>query len=135
MRINDIIVEGDIGANPKKVPSDQLDAIKGAITMPDVSSNKSNGNPYQWYRFGIGLAVADGKKGGKMDPAGAMAGDPLLSSYTDEEFDMIKDAAEMTDAGRVTQISRNKSEEADDVHIASPVRHNAGVHKVKKSKE
>jgi len=127
MKINEIIVE-DVAADPKGLQKDQVSSIKGAISMPGISSNKSNGNPYQQYRFGLGLAVADGKKGGQMPVAGPFAGDPLLLTFTDEEYNMIKDAAELTDAGPVNKMSDSRSRETDDVHKHSAVPHNAGAH-------
>ena len=127
MKISEVIRE-DVSANPKQMDHNQVDSIKGAISMPGISSNKSNGNPYQQYRFGLGLAVADGKGNRDMPVAGAFAGDPLLITYTDEEFDMIKDAAEMSDAGPLNQLSNNKSVESKDVHKNSAVPHNAGAH-------
>ena len=130
MKIKEIIAE-DVAANPKGLQKDQVSSIKGAISMPGISSNKSNGNPYQQYRFGLALGVADGKQGGKMPVAGPFAGDPLLLTYTDEEYDMIKDAAEMTDAGPVNKMSDTRSREADDVHRASPVPHNSGAKRKK----
>jgi len=131
MKIREIISEADAKATAKKMPNDQVSSIKGAISMPGISSNKSNGNPYQQYRFGLALGVADGKQGGKMDPAGAFAGDPLLLTYTDEEYDMIKDAADMTEAGPINQLSRNKSEEGPDTHKVSPVPQNSGAKRKK----
>jgi len=134
MKINEIIRE-DVAASPKGLKSDQVSSIKGAISMPGISSNKSNGNPYQQYRFGLALGVADGKQGGQMPVAGPFAGDPLLLTYTDEEYDMIKDAADMTDAGPINQMSDSRSREADDVHKHSAVPHNSGNSMPKKKKK
>ena len=131
MKIKDIITETDHHADLTKIPKSQSAALNGAVSVPGVSQNKSNGNPYQQYRFGLALAVADGKKGGKMPPAGAFAGDPLLALYSDEEFNMVKDAAEMADAGTVKRLNSSRSEEADWVHKTSPVPHNSGVKKRK----
>jgi len=128
MKINEIITEGNEGADPKKLEHDHAATMKGPVSMPDISMNKSDGSMYKQYRFGIALAVADGKKGGKMERNGAFAGDPLLLTFSDEEFDMIKDAAEMTDAGPINQLSKNKSEETDDVGKVSAVPHNSGAH-------
>jgi hypothetical protein len=121
MKIKDIITETDHHADLKKIPKSQAAALKGAVSVPGISQNKSNGNPYQQYRFGLALAVADGKEGGKMEPAGAFAGDPLLALYSDEEFNMVKDAAKMSDAGEIRRLNSMRSEEADWVHKTSPV--------------
>jgi len=122
MKINEIITEGDIGASGKKLHHDQLSALKGAVSMPAISMNKSNGSAYEQYRFMIATGLVDGKGTGEfMEPAGAMAGDPLLTCYTDEEFDMIKDAAKMLGVGPVNQLSNQKSLESGEVHKVSPV--------------
>lgn len=123
MKINEIITEGDVHASLKKVPKDQMSAIKGALSLPGISMNKSNGSPYQQYRFMIATGLVDGKGTGETMPAaGAMAGDPLISTYTDEEFNMVKDAAKMVGAGEINQLSNNKSQEAPDVFKTSTVR-------------
>ena len=132
MKIKDIIAEADAKANLNKIPKSQKAALKGAVSVPGISMNKSNGNPYQQYRFGLALAVADGKHGGEMPAAGAFAGDPLLALYSDEEFNMVKDAAEMADAGTVKRLNSSRSEEADWVHKTSPVPHNSGAKRKKK---
>ena len=122
MKINEIITEGDIHANPKQLANDQISALKGAVSLPSISMNKSNGSPYQQYRFMIATGLVDGKGTGEvMPPAGAMAGDPLLTCYTDEEFNMIKDASKMMGAGPINQLSNQKSLEANEVHKTSPV--------------
>jgi hypothetical protein len=122
MKINEIITEGDVHANPRQLSGDQVASLKGAISMPDISGNKSSGNPYQQYRFMIATGLSDGKGTGEQMPAaGAMAGDPLITCYTEEEFGMVKDAAKMTQAGEIKQISNHKSQEKEDVHKVSPV--------------
>jgi hypothetical protein len=121
MKINEIITESDIAASPKKLANDQVAALKGAVSLPSISMNKSNGSAYEQYRFMIATGLVDGKgTGEKMPKAGAMAGDPLLTCYTDEEFGMIKDAADMMGSGPINQLSNTKSMEADDVHKVSP---------------
>jgi tagatose-1,6-bisphosphate aldolase non-catalytic subunit AgaZ/GatZ len=55
-----------------------------------------------------------------MPAAGAMAGDPVVVAYTDADFEKIKLAAEMTDAGRVIPLGSRKSMEADFVNKQSP---------------
>jgi len=125
MRACEFIIETDIGANANDLPSDQVAAIKGALTMPDVSINKSNGSPYTQYRFGIALAGAPDYP---TKAAGAFAGDPLLSTYTDEELDMINAAADMVGAGRVKRLSSNRSTELSNTNKTSPVPQNSGKH-------
>lgn len=123
MKIKDIITEGDIHANPKQLASDQVASLKGAVSLPSISGNKSNGSPYQQYRFMMATGLVDGKGTGEnMPAAGAMAGDPLITCYTDEEFGMIKDAAKMVGAGPINQLSNEKSLESSDIQKASPTR-------------
>ncbi len=80
--------------------------------------NSASGSPYLQYRFGIALA---GSPDYNTEPAGAIAGDPLITTYADEELDIIKRAAQMVGAGNATQLSSNKSTESDEIHKASPV--------------
>jgi hypothetical protein len=128
MKIAEIITEGDVHANPKQLASDQVSSLKGALSLPGISGNKSNGSPYQQYRFMIATGLVDGKGTGETMPAaGAMAGDPLITCYTDEEFNMIKDAAEMTGAGSINQLSNQKSMESGEVHKVSPHRNPGAI--------
>ena len=123
MKIRDIIIEGDIHANPTQLASDQVSSLKGALSIPGISGNKSNGSPYAQYRFMIATGLVDGKGTGEQMPAaGAMAGDPLITCYTDEEFGMIKDAAKMIGAGSINQLSNEKSMESKEIQKASPTR-------------
>jgi hypothetical protein len=68
--------------------------------------------------------MATGLVGGKddlqMPAAGAMAGDPVVVAYTDEDLEKINKAAEMTDAGRVIPLGSRKSVEAEFVNKQSP---------------
>lgn len=123
MKINEIITEAaDHHADPTQLSGDQLSALKGAVSLPTISMNKSNGSAYEQYRFMIATGLVDGKGTGEYMPAaGAMAGDPLLTCYTDEEFDMIKDAAKMLGVGPVNQLSNQKSVESGEIQKASPV--------------
>ena len=118
MKIKDIITETDHHANAKDLPSDQVSAIKGALSIPGISQNKSNGSPYAQYRFGLALA---GAPDFPTKAAGAIAGDPLLCTYTDEELDMINSAADMVGAGHVTRLTKNRSEELSNTGKVSPV--------------
>lgn len=118
MRAYEFITEGDTHANSKELSPDQISAIKGAISMPDISMNKSNGSPYLQYRFGIAMAGAPDYP---TKAAGAFAGDPLLSTYTDAELEIINSAAKMVGAGKVKRMSNNRSEELSNTNITSPV--------------
>lgn len=118
MRAKEFISETDVHANPKKLSTDQVGSLKGAVSMPDISINKSNGNPYAAYRFGIAMA---GAPDFDTPPAGAMAGDPLLTTYTDHDYNIIQSAAKMVGAGKIKQVTNNRSQEHGDVHKTSPV--------------
>lgn len=119
MRAHEFITESDQPANGKAFAGGQMDAIKGAISMPDISINKANGNPYLSWRFGIAMAGAPDYP---TPPVGPMAGDPLLSTYTDVELDIINKAAATVGAGRVKKLSDNRSTELDNTQKTSPIK-------------
>ena len=58
--------------------------------------------------------------------AGAFSGEPLLSTYTDAEIDIINAAAKMVGAGPVKKLNSNRSEELSNVNKVSPVPQNSG---------
>ena len=109
----------DIHANPKKLAKSHYSAIKGAISMPDISQNKQSGSPYMQWRFGIAMA---GAPDFPTPPAGAFAGDPLLATYTDVDLEIINAAAKSVGAGAVNKLTDNRSTEPDYVHKTSPVK-------------
>lgn len=109
----------DVPANASKLPKSQVSAIKGLVSMPDISQNKQGGSPYAQWRFGIAMA---GAPDFPTEPAGALAGDPILSTYSDVEMDIIKKAAKFIGAGEVKQLTNNRSHEADYVNTDSPVK-------------
>ena len=109
----------DIPANAKKMPNHQVAAIKGAISMPDISQNKQGGSPYTQWRFSIAMAGAPDYP---TEPAGAVAGDPLLATYTDAELEIINSAAKMVGAGKVNKLTDNRSREHEGVNKQSPVK-------------
>jgi hypothetical protein len=108
----------DVPANSKKLPKSHASALKGAISMPDISQTKQGGSPYTQWRFGIAMAGAPDYP---TEPAGAFAGDPLLATYSDADLEIINSAAKMVGAGEVKKITDNRSTEADHVHTASPI--------------
>ena len=109
-----------------KMPKHQVHAIKGAISMPDISQTKQGGSPYAQWRFGIAMAGAPDYP---TEPAGAFAGDPLLATYTDVEMKIINAAAKMIGAGEVKQLTSNRSQEHPKVNKTSPVKGFAGYKK------
>ena len=125
MRAREFVAEAkfgsaqDIPADSKKMPKSHVSAIKGAVSMPDISQNKQGGSPYTQWRFSIAMA---GAPDFPTPAAGAFAGDPLLATYTDVDMDIINAAAKSVGAGEVNKLTDNRSREADHVHTASPVK-------------
>jgi hypothetical protein len=109
----------DIHADPKKLAKSHYSAIKGAISMPDISQNKQSGSPYMQWRFGIAMA---GAPDFPTPPAGAFAGDPMLATYTDVDLEIINAAAKSVGAGAVNKLTDNRSTEPDYVGKVSPVK-------------
>ena len=108
----------DVPADASKMPKSHRSALKGMISMPDISQNKQGGSPYTQWRFSIAMAGAPDYP---TEPAGAFAGDPLLATYSDVDMDIINSAAKSVGAGRVTKLTDNRSTEADYVNTTSPV--------------
>jgi hypothetical protein len=123
MRAAEFIAEDVPGANLADAPEDVAAAIKGAVSMPSISMNKSNGSSYLQYRFGLAMAGAPDYP---TQAAGAFSGDPLLSTYTDVELDIINAAAKMVGAGPVKKLNSNRSEELSNTNKTSPVPQNSG---------
>ena len=114
MRAKEFITETGM----RKITKDQKASMKNASTMPAL--NQSTGSAYMNYRMGIALAGAPDYPT-KMEADNWLGGDPLLSTYTDEEFEMIKQAAKQVGAGTIQNWSGNRSKEVADVNKASPV--------------
>jgi hypothetical protein len=125
MRASEFITETkfgaaeDVPADAKKLPKSHQSAMKGMISMPDISQTKQGGSPYAQWRFGIAMAGAPDYP---TEPAGAFAGDPLLATYTDVEMKIINSAAKMIGAGEVKQLTNNRSTENPKVNTSSPVK-------------
>lgn len=138
MRAYEFLIEAkfgaakDVPANSKKMPKTQVSAMKGAISMPDISQTKQGGSPYAQWRFGIAMAGAPDYP---TEPAGAFAGDPLLTTYTDAEWDIVVSAAKMIGAGEVNRITSNRSVEHNAVNKTSPITGFKGFSTEKKSKK
>ena len=121
MRANEFINE-----DTHKLPKEHATAIRGAVTMP--SGNMSTGSAYLNYRFGLALA---GSPEFPTKATNDIGGDPLLSTYTDEELEIINYAAKQVGAGKVKRLSSNRSTELDNTNkqsiIAKPKRNKFGV--------
>lgn len=111
MRANEFITESGM----KKMNKMHKAAMKSATTFPDLNMN--SGSMYTNYRFGIALAGAPDYPT-KAD--NYIAGDPLLSPYTEEEMEMINMAAEQVGAGEKQVWSSKRSEELPGVNSVSP---------------
>jgi hypothetical protein len=109
----------DVPASSKKMPNHHVTAMKGLISMPDISMTKQGGSPYAQWRFGIAMAGAPDYP---TEPAGAYAGDPLLATYSDADLEIINAAARSVGAGRVNKITDNRSTEHNAVNKISPVK-------------
>jgi hypothetical protein len=132
MRAREFMREArDAAADLSRAAPDVDAAIRGALSIPDISQNKANGSSYLQYRFGIAMAGAPDYP---TKAAGAMAGDPLLTCYTDAELQIINAAAQMVGAGTVKKLSSNRSEELSNTNTTSPV-NDWNKHTVKKKKK
>ena len=118
MKIREILHETDTPADPKKLAGDQVAALKGALSIPGISINKSNGSAYLNYRFGLAMAGAPDYP---TKATGAISGDPLLSTYTDAEIEIINKAAEWVGAGKIVKLSDNRSTELNNTNKVSPM--------------
>lgn len=118
MRAKDFITE-------ESLDKEKAAAIKGAVSLPDAGIN---GSSYTNYRFGLAMAGAPDYP---TKAKGALGGDPLLSTYTDEELEIINYAAKQVGAGKVKRLSSNRSTELDNTNkqsiIAKPKRNKFGV--------
>jgi hypothetical protein len=122
MRAREFINEGkmaDIPAKGEDFPEEHMAANPGAVSMPDISDNKSSGSPYKGWRFGIAMAGAPDYP---TPPAGPMAGDPLLTCYTDTDMEIIQTARDFIGAGRINKLNRQTSHEIKSVNKVSPIK-------------
>lgn len=130
--VNDIVrslKEGSAGkvgkGGTRKIDKEKKAAMKNATTLPGL--NMSTGSQYMNYRMGIALAGAPTYPT-KIEADNWIGGDPLISSYTEEEFEMVKAAALQVGAGTIENWSGKRSEEMADVNKTS------AVAKIKKNK-
>ena len=114
MRAKEFVSESGM----KKIDKMHKAAMKNASTLPAL--NQSTGSAYMNYRMGIALAGAP-EFPTKQEADNWIGGDPLLSTYTDVEFEMVKAAAKQVGAGTIQNWSGKRSEEVADVQKSSPV--------------
>lgn len=126
MRAREFIIEGGnvngqgnrSKGGMQKMSPDSKSAMKNASTLADL--NQSTGSAYLNYRMGLALAGAPDYPT-KMEADNWIGGDPLLSTYTDQEWDMIVAAAKQVGGGSIKNWSGNRSKEVADVNSVSPV--------------
>ncbi len=104
----------------KKIKPSEKAAMKDALTIPDLNMSTGKGGAYMNYRMSLALAGAPTFPTG-MEADNWIAGDPLLSTYTDQEFEMVKAAAKQVGAGKIQNWSGKRSEETADTNKNSPV--------------
>lgn len=102
----------------KKIDPTQKAAMKNAMTMPNL--NQSTGSAYLNWRMGVALAGAPDYPT-RAEADNWIGGDPLLSTYTEEELEMVKAAAKAVGAGNIENWSGKRSEEIPGVNKTSPV--------------
>jgi hypothetical protein len=111
---NALLDEAKGGTKP--IDKDKKAAMKNATTLPGL--NMATGSMYMNYRMGIALAGAPDFPT-KMEADNWIGGDPLISSYTQEEFEMVKAAAAQVGAGTIQNWSGDRSKEIADVNKTS----------------
>jgi hypothetical protein len=112
MRAHEFITEGGM----HKISDDQKAAMQNVSTFPSL--NLGTGSAYMNYRFGLAMAGAPDYPT-KAD--NFIAGDPLLSTYTEAEMEIINMAAQQVGAGKPQKWSNNRSQEMNNVHKTSPI--------------
>lgn len=115
MRAKEFITET---GRMRKIDKEYKSSLKNASTLPAL--NQSTGSAYMGWRFGVALAGAPNYPT-KMEADNWIGGDPLLSTYTEEEWDMITAAAKQVGAGTIQNWSGKRSEEVADVNKTSTV--------------
>jgi len=121
MRAYEFISESisDIPSDGHKFSSGQMDAIRNAVSTPELSMNNSSGSQYLQWRFGIAMAGAPDYP---TPPVGPMAGDPLLCAYSDVELEIINKASKAVGANHVKKLSDNRSSELSNTNKTSPIK-------------
>ncbi len=116
------VAEGSSGkvgkGGTKPIDKEMKAAMKNATTVPGL--NMATGSMYKNYRMGIALAGAPTFPT-KIEADNWIGGDPLISSYTEEEYEMVKAAAKQVGAGKIQNWSGDRSKEIADVNKTSPI--------------
>jgi hypothetical protein len=114
MRISEILTEGGM----KPIEPSQKASMQNAMTFPAM--NQSTGSAYLGWRMGIALAGAPDYPT-KMEADNWIGGDPLISTYTQEEMDMVNAATKAVGGGKAQNWSGKRSQELKDTNKSSPV--------------
>ena len=120
---------GKVGkGGTKPIDKEKKAAMRNATTVPGL--NMSTGSMYKNYRMSVALAGAPDYPT-KMEADNWIGGDPLISSYTQEEYDMVKAAALQVGAGTIENWTGKRSEEMADVNktstVAKPKKNKYGI--------
>jgi nicotinamide mononucleotide adenylyltransferase len=112
----------------KKIDPTQKAAMMNAMTIPAM--NQSTGSAYLGWRMGVALAGAPDYPT-KAEADNWLGGDPLLSTYTEEELEMVKAASLAVGGGKIENWSGKRSQELPDTNkksaVAKPKRNKYGV--------
>lgn len=126
MKIYEIISEAT--GNTKKIDTEKKSAMQNAMTFP--SMNQSTGSAYLGWRMGIALAGAPTYPT-KMEADNWIGGDPLLSTYTEEEMEMVNAASKAIGGGTPQNWTGSRSKEVPTINkqsiVAKPKRNKYGV--------
>jgi hypothetical protein len=117
MKINEILTEQQHGGIGSLIPGVKR-AMPNAVEFPKLKSQ----DPYKQLRMGMALASALSPN--PMDIESAFGEDMTLIGYTDADMEIIKLAMKILGkeyTGDIKQLSTDKSEEALDVNIDSPI--------------
>jgi hypothetical protein len=117
MRAKEFIKEAKKGEMQEIKPEHKA-GLKNAMTIP--SMNPSTGSAYLGWRMNIALAGAPDYPT-KMEADNWIGGDPLISTYTEEEYEMVKAASLAVGGGTIQNWSGKRSEEIPGINKTSTV--------------
>ena len=117
MKVHEIITEASHGGM-KKIDDTHKAGMQNAMTFPAM--NQSTGSAYLGWRMGIAMAGAPTYPT-KMNADNWIGGDPLLSTYTKEEMDIVNAAAKAVGGGSAQNWSGDRSKEIAGTNTKSTV--------------
>ena len=104
------------GSNKDEMPKSLK--LAGPRFMTTPKANLNGGDAYLNYRMNLALAGAPDYP---TKAESEIGGDPLYTSYTEQEFEMIQIAAKIAGAGPIKKLNRQKSEELPTTNKTSTV--------------